>query len=454
MLQSDADPTIFGQTMLTADELFLNGKLLPLHIPPQILHQEMDDATPNAAAEPEPKPETKIETTETIQIVNLEDAKSSAEFGSNKVPVSPRSPKLSHRWKEIFKIGKLQVSTSREDEHQETKKGAKKESYKSGFALKQPLSPRSIWPFSRSSSAGDAKVNSAYCSLASSRSNSAGDSNYKPKASSAPCSRSNSGGDSKLKARNASSSKIHTDFNTKPVRMFSNSITSSLSSNSVASEPVDFSVASTQQETCPLPSSGIPPVSTTEESKKSLESMSKLGVVSDVGSPERTNPWSAKKKNGRTKSKEKRSPNKTSTDGVQGSISTRNKGCASPGRTLRTRSPSGNYGRGSPVRIIGRSGTINGSPGRVGSGKFMIKNLERCTANSNKSVKSQDSVWPGRQKEVLNTTDRGGSYSNGVRVLNVPVCMTHPRLGRASNNRLFNFRSLFARKEKECSLVN
>eukprot|EP01018_Ginkgo_biloba_P022634 Gb_26184 [translate_table: standard] len=440
MVQSASNPAIFGETMLSADELFLDGKLLPLHIPPQFDHQETDSLNPAVLIETETttEMETEAESVSIARHINLENTQpttTTTSCASNTVPLSPKSSKLSYRWKEIFKLGKLQV---KESQCPETLRGVKEEgSNKKNSAsyLKQPLSPRSIWPFSRSSSAGDAKANSASCSLASSRSNSAGDNSSKPKASSAPCSRSNSGGDSKSKARNGFSSRIHVDFNTKTVSTLS-------SSSTLSSEAVDSSVGTTEQEAYPCPN----PIraSNTQEDEKTLETMPKAADICNTAPPNKTRP-SNKKQNGHVVVKEKKSPKKTSADGVMGSTTVRTKGCASPGRTLRMRSPSGNFGRGSPVRIAGRSGAGNGSPGRVGSGKFMIRNLERCTANSKNSVKCQDSVWPGRQKEGTKVSERTNSYSTGVRVLNVPVCIGH-RGGRVSNNRLFNFRGLFSKK--------
>lgn len=454
MAQNVTDPTFLGQGMISADELFLNGKLLPLHIPLQTPLQEMDNATPEdlentshaVSADQEPEVEDETQSISVAENVSLENVQSSADCISNTIPVSPKSPKLSHRWKEIFKLGKLQVGTSKDSECQEMKIGEKKESHNYGFALKQPLSPRSIWPFTRSSSAGDAKAASASCSLASSRSNSAGDSNYQSKASSAPCSRSNSGSDSKLKARSAFSSKIHMDFITKPVRNSSSSSLSSFHTN--PTELVDPSKVPAQQEACPCPSTNPTMASTTEETQKCVETIPKVPPTCDAIPLHQTAAKSIKKKNGHVAAKEKRSPYKSSADGIPGSTPMRSKGYPSPGRPLRMRSPSGNYGRGSPVRVIGRSGACHGSPARVGTGKFMIKNLERCTANSKNSVKSQESMWPGRQKEGLKMSDKTNSYSTGVRVLNVPVCIGHARVGKTSKNRLFNLRGLFSKKTK------
>lgn len=453
MVQNATDPAFSDQGMISADELFLDGKLLPLHIPPQTPLQETDNSTPGdlentthaVSAELEPEVEDETQSISVAQDVSLQDVQPVADSSSNTIPVYPKSPKLGHRWKEIFKLGKLQVVTSKDSECHEIKKGEKKESNNHGFALKQPLSPRSIWPFTRSSSAGDAKAASASCSLASSRSNSAGDSNYKSKASSAPCSRSNSGSDSKSKVRSVISSKIHMDFITKSVR---NASSSSSTFHTDPMELVDPSGDPAQQEACPCPNTNPTMTSTTEETQKCVETIPKLPPTCDAIPFKQPTAKSIKKKNGHVVAKEKRSPNKSSTDGLPGSTPVRTKICASPGRPLRLRSPSGTYGRGSPVRIIGRAGACNGSPARVGPGKFMIKNLERCTANPKNSVKSQESMWPGRQKEGLKMSDKTNSYSTGVRVLNVPVCIGHSRAGKATNNRLFNLRGLFSKKEK------
>ena len=48
-----------------------------------------------------------------------------------------------------------------------------------------------------------------------------------------------------------------------------------------------------------------------------------------------------------------------------------------------------------------------------------------------------------RQNEGLKMSD-----TTGVRVLNAPGCIGHPRVGKASNNRLFNSRGLFSKTAK------
>ncbi|XP_058081316.1 uncharacterized protein LOC131229391 [Magnolia sinica] len=167
------NPSFPQPNILSADQLFVNGVLLPLHLLPQQTEPERD-----------PKPELKLEP-ETL-------------------PESTVGSSASKRWKDIFKIGDRRASTasSRSGNEETTaaaeckdKEKRKKEKKSSGLGCSSSISNPTadlninIWPFSRSRSAGNwSSGGRAKASAAGAR-----------KASSAPCSRSNSGGESKLK---------------------------------------------------------------------------------------------------------------------------------------------------------------------------------------------------------------------------------------------------------------
>ncbi|OAY24586.1 hypothetical protein MANES_17G027100v8 [Manihot esculenta] len=159
------NPFFLKPDLLSADELFVNGVLLPLHL----LHLHNHCPCSDLADSPPPNLHPDAEPQVSPRAVEAEWL----------IPVT-----ASKRWRDIFKKGDKKTSTSK---NQQDKK-KKKEKKSQGGASPAELNIN-IWPFSRSRSAG----------------NSGGRARMFPgapgsrKVNSAPCSRSNSAGESKLR---------------------------------------------------------------------------------------------------------------------------------------------------------------------------------------------------------------------------------------------------------------
>ncbi|XVF26107.1 hypothetical protein REPUB_Repub13aG0271300 [Reevesia pubescens] len=160
------NPSFPQPDLISADELFVNGVLLPLHLLPTNKQPEENPQTdPNPTAseprvpDPEPEPGPLI-TSEPVPVLSA-----------------------SKRWIDIFKKEKGKNRTKNgEDKDKERKKEKKSQSGASPAELNI-----NIWPFSRSRSAGTSGTRPRMTT------GSAGT----RKVSSAPCSRSNSAGESK-----------------------------------------------------------------------------------------------------------------------------------------------------------------------------------------------------------------------------------------------------------------
>ncbi|EHA8587808.1 translation initiation factor IF-2-like [Cocos nucifera] len=150
------EPSFPQPRILTADELFVDGVLLPLHL--LSLSHSNPNSTTEILSSTEPEPET-------------ETPPPPPEFSTPSIPPTSSSK----RWKDIFKAGERKlVERVRRKERIEA----------AGNAAELNIN---IWPFSRSRSAGNAGAgtwNRAKVMVA------------RRKASSAPCSRSNSRGES------------------------------------------------------------------------------------------------------------------------------------------------------------------------------------------------------------------------------------------------------------------
>ncbi|WOL11428.1 hypothetical protein Cni_G20190 [Canna indica] len=159
--------------LLTADELFADGVLLPLHLlslRPQP-HPEPDpEAPPGTKPEPAPDPSPRPPPPPQLPAADL----------ATSISCSPTSG--SKRWKDIFRVG--EKKTAEEKERRRERKGG------GGGIGGAPELNINIWPFSRSRSAGSAAAGGARprTSLSGRR------------VSSAPCSRSNSRGESSKQA--------------------------------------------------------------------------------------------------------------------------------------------------------------------------------------------------------------------------------------------------------------
>ncbi|XP_042477523.1 translation initiation factor IF-2-like [Macadamia integrifolia] len=171
------NPSFPQPQLLSADELIVDGVLLPLQLlphhsePPDPEEHKADSETPNPETEPEPGP----------------GPESSAALTESSTVLS-----TSKRWRDIFRLGEKKTttttsSTAAEDREKDKEKEKKKERKggAGGGVIGTELNIN-IWPFSRSHSAGNSGNRPKIASATATR-----------KVSSAPCSRSNSAGESK-----------------------------------------------------------------------------------------------------------------------------------------------------------------------------------------------------------------------------------------------------------------
>ncbi|XP_062088273.1 uncharacterized protein LOC133794860 [Humulus lupulus] len=176
------NPSFPEPNLLSADELFVDGFLLPLHL---LSHQQRDPPSesephlPDPEPAPPPHPEPESEPGPGPKISSAESA----------VPLS-----ASKRWRDIFKKGdnKKNTKSEAEDNNNNSNKDKdskeKKKERKSGTGTSSAAELNiNIWPFSRSRSAGNA------CTRPKTMFGAPGS----RKVNSAPCSRSNSAGESK-----------------------------------------------------------------------------------------------------------------------------------------------------------------------------------------------------------------------------------------------------------------
>ncbi|XP_027332430.1 uncharacterized protein LOC113847485 isoform X2 [Abrus precatorius] len=164
------NPSFPQPNILSADELFVDGVLLPLHLlnNPQPPPPQNRDPEPPPDPDPEPEPSPAI----------TDSAAAATTFSSSK------------RWMDIFrKSDKKTAENNNAEESEKDKEKAKKKEKKSGSGGVSTSTELNIniWPFSRSRSAGNTGTRpKLFPGAPATR-----------KVNSAPCSRSNSGGESK-----------------------------------------------------------------------------------------------------------------------------------------------------------------------------------------------------------------------------------------------------------------
>ncbi|KAF8101403.1 hypothetical protein N665_0206s0079 [Sinapis alba] len=158
----------FHQTksgLLSADELFHDGVLLPLHL----LSIKSDPSASECAPDPSPSSDT---------LITEQKPKSEPGLGSELT----RETTGSKRWRDIFKKSENKPAGKKEKRKENKKKSGSGPGSGSGAELNI-----NIWPFSRSRSAGNNGIRPRMSFGAPTT----------RKVSSAPCSRSNSTGESK-----------------------------------------------------------------------------------------------------------------------------------------------------------------------------------------------------------------------------------------------------------------
>ncbi|KAL4320879.1 probable membrane-associated kinase regulator 1 [Arachis ipaensis] len=168
------NPSFPQPNLHSADELFVDGVLLPLHLLPS-----------TSASKPDPPPDPEQLTTSG----DPSDASSSAAIITESSTSTTTTLSTSKRWKDIFKKKNTENNDTEEKEKDKGKKKKKKEIKKTGSGAGSAAELNiNIWPFSRSRSAGNAVTRPKLFAGAPSSTR---------KVNSAPCSRSNSTGDSK-----------------------------------------------------------------------------------------------------------------------------------------------------------------------------------------------------------------------------------------------------------------
>ncbi|XP_009357499.2 translation initiation factor IF-2-like [Pyrus x bretschneideri] len=174
------NPSFPQPNLLSADELFVDGVLLPLHLLPPPL--------PNNSDPPDPYPRSSDPNTQPISLPPVPDPERLLEPDPESEPgpgpeLSAAPVTASKRWRDIFKKGEKKSVKGDEIDKDKDKKKERKGGRSGASSAELNIN---IWPFSRSRSAGNAYTRPKPFGAQGTR-----------KVNSAPCSRSNSTGDSK-----------------------------------------------------------------------------------------------------------------------------------------------------------------------------------------------------------------------------------------------------------------
>ncbi|XP_054778685.1 uncharacterized protein LOC129286708 [Prosopis cineraria] len=169
------NPSFPQPNLLSADELFVDGVLLPLHLLPL-----QNNSGPSASTQ---RPDTETLISEPPDPVPGSTTEPSPAITDSSVTTSFSASK---RWKDIFKKSEKKSEENKSSSEEKGKK-KNKEKKKSGNGASSAELNINIWPFSRSRSAGNASTRPKLFT----------GSPVTRKVNSAPCSRSNSAGESK-----------------------------------------------------------------------------------------------------------------------------------------------------------------------------------------------------------------------------------------------------------------
>eukprot|EP00249_Psilotum_nudum_P006599 c19919_g1_i1 orf=3-1673(-) len=453
-------------TMLSAEELFFNGTLRPLHLLSRtgsadnlVLRHAVNDM---AVINDEPlsgarhlsfdssrcsslRFENSSDNVRRRSCISLENSRCSSPSRSFSLPITAQSspsPKTCNRFKDFFNLGKSHALISKDIPQ-----------YSAPFSIKLPLSPKSFWPFFRSKSADDAKSNAAALVMTC-RSSSAGenkssmsctlpsrhrvdDESKKIRSTrTTPCS-SLTQSIKDMKSPSVHAPLPHSELN---VKVNNNSSGPASSSVSIATRSNAMEALCSQAVTCCM--SGVSP------------SLPRATTPDKGGCPslQRT------QESHMTRCKEKGSPidsdttfSKYSKEDASSSASfstTTSKDCEGLPSTVHKRVGSKSDWN---VGCSGRSGEWISAASKGNSSRFVLRNLERCSAsfNSRSMVRSQDlssrDVVGGRFEKAITSP-----YSASVRVapvLNVPAAPAVMTTGKkASRSSLFNLKTVFSKK--------
>ncbi|EEF43804.1 uncharacterized protein LOC8277965 [Ricinus communis] len=176
------NPSFPEPNILSADELFVDGVLLPLHL----LHLHNHNHDPGPQPDPEPP--------------NSQSEKPGPQISHKSIAAESVGTPLtaSKRWKDIFKKGENKATSSKNQRDKDNDREKKKEKKnQSGATSSSAELNINIWPFSRSRSAGNSGARPTMFPGTT------------RKVSSAPCSRSNSAGESKSRKWPSSPGRAH-----------------------------------------------------------------------------------------------------------------------------------------------------------------------------------------------------------------------------------------------------
>eukprot|EP00249_Psilotum_nudum_P005285 c18736_g1_i1 orf=486-2114(+) len=353
---------------------------------------------------------------------------------------SPKASKQSsNRFREFFKLGKMLVPVSKE-----APSAAISRERNVSSSCRMPVSPRSFWPFSRSISAGESKTTQLPPILPR-RSNSAGEN--KTTISSLFPSKNHSGVVSTSTV--TCSQRTPGKRNELPYPVYS------AASHTVVPNVEEKTSDVVCRDLCPLESGGessysskasfglssvvSPSLQSGAPVSSALERDGLLHPVTEAASVTNSAQESVKQLV-RAKDSTRSSDEIVAWDAAR----VRNRGCGSSVRVQRRGigSPARNFTRGSPGK---RAGPGNGL-GRANSARIPRKNVEKCGAVSKALRKSQDFRKPS------------DSYGAGVRVtpvLNVLVCMgPYASSGKASKSGLLNFGKFFSKEIKSSKALS
>ncbi|GLU15587.1 hypothetical protein SLE2022_320640 [Rubroshorea leprosula] len=175
------NPSCPQPDLLSADELFVNGVLLPL------------DFLANKQPDPNPPPDPDTPSSEPPGPDPEPEGCPDSERGPLVMSDPVAASSASKRWRDIFKKDKGKNGTATKQEEKEGEKGKerRKEKKNQSQTGANPAELNiNIWPFSRSRSAGNSGTRPKMTGSMGTR-----------KVSSAPCSRSNSAGESKSRVK-------------------------------------------------------------------------------------------------------------------------------------------------------------------------------------------------------------------------------------------------------------
>ncbi|KAJ7558941.1 hypothetical protein O6H91_04G062300 [Diphasiastrum complanatum] len=395
MAMSNLDSVSAG-IMLSADELFHNGKLIPLQLSPQLRMIESQSHAPNHKEKSE---SPKISSHQSIQPAE-EDSPSLHRPSSNVcsslpgasglfAPPSPETPKCSIMLRDLFGANKGQPNSSREG---------------SG----KLMVPTKIWKHLVRGVTNGGKKGAVTSSIS----------------------------ENPLKVSPASDVKAN-KITSSPASASLPSVSSRFSSSALMCERQQealnrYENGHAKSEHC-TPHGSAHALRLELESLENLLSAGKTLMTRPVDRSGATSADDCNMLHSRRKARSGRS------------VSVPSSSWSSPER---------DSGKGNTERFLlrGAEKFATGSSGKVNSGRIIMKNLERCSSNQKAPVKFQDHCNGMQHREYWRAQEKVSSYTSNVRVTpvyNVPVSLTPSvKTNKLAKGRFSSFRELFSVKKE------